>query len=296
VTARRHRASSALADPTRIVTNREPPWAGALVTWIVRASPFFARCPLEGRRCFTCRARRGSPVVPNTEQPWDPKVISAAIDEVTALRADLVALQVRPNESLRVVHPDHAAGAASLVHYVGLRRHEVRTLQDRLAIARHEVVKHDLAGVELMVGKMRRAFRRRRAIPARQGRPAIPPQSLPEPLRPDGARRAKPDCKHRYPTPASRPRCVTRLPTPPEPPRAAGVGSEFRSSRRCRSCNRRIEISTVSHTPLGGSRRGFGLACGGCRNGRETRPGAANGGGRRPIPIPSPRRDRNDRR
>ena len=74
-----------------------------------------------------------APVVPNTEQAWDPKVIAAVIDEVSALRADLVSLQARRHDSLRAVHPNHTAGATNLIHYVGLRRHDVRALQDRLA-------------------------------------------------------------------------------------------------------------------------------------------------------------------
>jgi pyruvate kinase len=71
--------------------------------------------------------------VPNTGQPWDPKVIAAVIDELSALRADLVALEAHRGNSLRAVHPNHAAGATNLVHYVGLRRHDVRALQDLLA-------------------------------------------------------------------------------------------------------------------------------------------------------------------
>ena len=74
-----------------------------------------------------------APVVLTAEQAWDPKVIAAAIDEVAALRADIIALQARLADSLRAVHPNHAASATNLVHYVGLRRHDVRALQDRLA-------------------------------------------------------------------------------------------------------------------------------------------------------------------
>jgi pyruvate kinase len=71
--------------------------------------------------------------VANTELPWDPEVIAAAIDEVSTLRADLVALPAHVVDSLRAVHPNHAASAENLVHYVRLRRHDVRALQERLA-------------------------------------------------------------------------------------------------------------------------------------------------------------------
>jgi len=78
-------------------------------------------------------APSAAPVVAGTEQPWDPEVVAAAIDDLSALRADLVALPGRLDDSLRAVHPNHAAGATNLVHYVELRRHDVRALQDRLA-------------------------------------------------------------------------------------------------------------------------------------------------------------------
>ena len=74
-----------------------------------------------------------TPFIPSKDHPWDPKVIAAVIDEVSALRADLVALPTRLRDSLRTVHPSHAAGAENLAHYVRLRRHDVRALQDRLA-------------------------------------------------------------------------------------------------------------------------------------------------------------------
>jgi len=97
-----------------------------------------------------------APVIPNAQQPWDPKAIAATIDELFALRADLVALEADRHDSLRSVHPTHAAGAANLVHYVGLRRHDVRALQDRLAwiglssLGRAE--SHVLANVDKVLG------------------------------------------------------------------------------------------------------------------------------------------------
>jgi pyruvate kinase len=97
-----------------------------------------------------------APFVPDTDHPWDPKVIAAAIDEVSALRADLVALPARLRDSLRTVHPSHAAGAMNLAHYVRLRRHDVRALQDRLAwiglssLGRSE--SHVLANIDKVLG------------------------------------------------------------------------------------------------------------------------------------------------
>ncbi len=99
-------------------------------------------------------------VVSITEQPWDPKAIAATIDELSALRADLLALSARLSDSLRAVHPDHADSAANLVHYVELRRHDVRALQDRLAwigvssLGRAE--SHVLANIDKVLGLLHR--------------------------------------------------------------------------------------------------------------------------------------------
>ncbi len=96
------------------------------------------------------------PVASTLEQPWDPEVIAATIDELAALRADLVALPARLGDALHAVHPDHAACAINLLHYVELRRHDVRALQDRLAwigvssLGRAE--SHVLANIDKVLG------------------------------------------------------------------------------------------------------------------------------------------------
>jgi pyruvate kinase len=100
------------------------------------------------------------PVQAHPAPPWDPAVIAAAIDELSALRAELTALQADMGETLHSVHPSHAAGAANLVHYVGLRRHDVRQLQDRLAwlgvssLGRAE--SHVLANIDKVLGVLHR--------------------------------------------------------------------------------------------------------------------------------------------
>ena len=100
------------------------------------------------------------PAVSTSEQTWDPKVIAATIDELSALRANLVALPARLGDSLHAIHPDHAACATNLLHYVELRRHDVRALQDRLAwigvssLGRAE--SHVLANIDKVLGLLHR--------------------------------------------------------------------------------------------------------------------------------------------
>jgi pyruvate kinase len=64
---------------------------------------------------------------------WDRQVIADLVAAIAALRRELIALEARSQDRLRSVNPAHRAGAANLVHYVGLRRHDVRQLQEQLA-------------------------------------------------------------------------------------------------------------------------------------------------------------------
>ena len=93
-------------------------------------------------------------------QPWDPIEVAAALDELSTLRKDLIALEAGLNDALRMVHPVHAASSINLVHYVGLRRHDVRALQHRLAwfglssLGRSE--SHVLANLDKVLGLLHR--------------------------------------------------------------------------------------------------------------------------------------------
>lgn len=97
---------------------------------------------------------------PSNTQSWDPKVIDAVIDEVSALRADLVALPARVRATVRLAHPRHTAGAENLAHYVRLRRHDIRALQEKLAwigvssLGRSE--SHVLANIDKVLGLLNR--------------------------------------------------------------------------------------------------------------------------------------------
>jgi pyruvate kinase len=96
----------------------------------------------------------------SSDQPWDASVVDAAIRDLSVLRQDLLLLQTDLTESIAKVDPDHAAGARNLVHYVGLRRHDVRALQDRLSwlglssLGRAE--SHVLANVDKVLGLLHR--------------------------------------------------------------------------------------------------------------------------------------------
>ena len=78
------------------------------------------------------------------------------IDSLTGLRDELTALQAAMHGRLAKVHEHHTAGAINLVHYVGLRRRDLRKLQDQLAwvglssLGRSE--SHVLANLDKVLG------------------------------------------------------------------------------------------------------------------------------------------------
>ncbi|WP_310394190.1 pyruvate kinase [Hymenobacter sp.] len=77
------------------------------------------------------------------------------IAELTVLRRDMVAAAAQAADHLRAVHPNFGLSARNLLHYLALRRHDHRPLQDRLAalglssLGRAEA--HALATVEAVL-------------------------------------------------------------------------------------------------------------------------------------------------
>lgn len=57
------------------------------------------------------------------------------LDELEVLQHQLLALEIESNALLRQVNVRHQTGAANLIHYLGLRRQDIRPLQERLATA-----------------------------------------------------------------------------------------------------------------------------------------------------------------
>ncbi|MBX3027994.1 pyruvate kinase [bacterium] len=99
-----------------------------------------------------------SPEVPPpspTGTPWDPAQLARLIEEVGTIRADALALEGRFAKSVAAVHPTFRRSARNLIHYLALRRHDVRALQEQLAmlglssLGRSE--SHVLAGLDAVL-------------------------------------------------------------------------------------------------------------------------------------------------
>ena len=91
---------------------------------------------------------------------WDPRAVDALIKELWSLRESMLARQDRFAPWLADVEPAHQASAFNLLHYLALRRTDLRRLQDRLALmgvsslGRAET--HVLANVDKVLGILHR--------------------------------------------------------------------------------------------------------------------------------------------
>ncbi|SET36391.1 pyruvate kinase [Hymenobacter actinosclerus] len=81
--------------------------------------------------------------------------LTTLLAELTALRADMLALAGQATDQLQAVHPNFGPSARNLLHYLALRQHDRRDLQQRLAalglssLGRAEA--HALATVEAVL-------------------------------------------------------------------------------------------------------------------------------------------------
>ncbi|MGE5246943.1 MAG: pyruvate kinase [Verrucomicrobiota bacterium] len=89
----------------------------------------------------------------------DPGPFHPLIDSLAAIRADMVALEEALSDPHVVIHPSHASSAANLLHYIALRRHDIRHLQEQLtalglsSLGRAE--SHVLGTVDAVLGVLR---------------------------------------------------------------------------------------------------------------------------------------------
>lgn len=100
----------------------------------------------------------------------DIEDIEDILRELTAIRADVVASPALAQPRLDEVHPNYRDSARNLMHYLALRRHDLRPLQLQLAaiglssIGRAEA--HVLATVDAVLGVLHRLANRAWQLPA----------------------------------------------------------------------------------------------------------------------------------
>jgi pyruvate kinase len=67
------------------------------------------------------------------ESEWPVKKLEKLIGHISALRAEMTMVEQRFNPELRCLHDIHRQSAINLLHYLTLRRHDLRALQEQLA-------------------------------------------------------------------------------------------------------------------------------------------------------------------
>src|SRR4030095_6052118 len=71
-------------------------------------------------------------MVENVHTPWNSATIDQLIHELTEIRHELIAAEVKAKPLLQNVHRTQLKSARNLVHYLALRRTDLRLLQTRL--------------------------------------------------------------------------------------------------------------------------------------------------------------------
>ena len=101
--------------------------------------------------------------------------------KLKGIRADIIALGADAGDYISEASPPFVASARNLIHYIGLRRHDLRAIQDSLAglglssLGRAEG--HVLANLDAVLDHLRRGRVRRRSpkTAAPKGKPRIKP-------------------------------------------------------------------------------------------------------------------------
>ena len=70
---------------------------------------------------------------PSSADAWDIPACEALIRDLWALRESMLRNEVRLASWLRQADATHTASATNLAHYLALRRHDLRSLQEQLA-------------------------------------------------------------------------------------------------------------------------------------------------------------------
>ncbi|MDQ3186088.1 MAG: pyruvate kinase [Pseudomonadota bacterium] len=90
------------------------------------------------------------------------KAYGDLLRELTALHQDLTAVESESTEILQTVDARHRASAANLIHYLGLRRRDVRPLQEKLAAvglsSMGRAESHVLSNLDAMITLLRCAL------------------------------------------------------------------------------------------------------------------------------------------
>jgi len=86
---------------------------------------------------------------------WDPELLASILHEIATIHADMLRLEQQHQSRIAEAHESFRESARNLLHYLALRRHDVRGLQEKLALlglsSLGRTESHTLAGLEAVL-------------------------------------------------------------------------------------------------------------------------------------------------
>lgn len=86
---------------------------------------------------------------------WDPELLSGILREISTIHTDMLRLEQQHQSRIAEAHESFRESARNLLHYLALRRHDVRGLQENLALlglsSLGRTESHALAGLEAVL-------------------------------------------------------------------------------------------------------------------------------------------------
>ncbi|HUI24617.1 MAG TPA: pyruvate kinase, partial [Candidatus Kryptonia bacterium] len=87
--------------------------------------------------------------------PWDSELLAGILREISTIHADMLHLEQQHQPRLAETHESYRESARNLLHYLALRQHDVRKLQEKLALlglsSLGRTESHALAGLEAVL-------------------------------------------------------------------------------------------------------------------------------------------------
>ena len=86
---------------------------------------------------------------------WDPELLASILPEISTIHTDMLRLEQQHQSRITETHESFRESARNLLHYLALRRHDVRGLQEKLALlglsSLGRTESHALAGLEAVL-------------------------------------------------------------------------------------------------------------------------------------------------
>jgi len=111
---------------------------------------------------------------------YDPQLLHPLLQDLGAIRARMLALELERDDQLCTIHPSYRASARNLIHYLALRQHDIRRLQEQLAALGLSSLGRSEAHVLCSLDAVLAALHHFAGLPVQPSEPARPGLSFAE--------------------------------------------------------------------------------------------------------------------